>query len=138
MFAKYHYLSHSHNNAARVFVMLINGAICGFCSALAFPHSTSKNIWRGHRTVLLPDVQGVGLGSYLSNFVAQRFIDEGKRFVTTMSNMALIVSRQKDARWIVTRSNGRTPNPGKTKNSVNYSGNNSRNRGTVSFEYVGN
>ena len=44
MFAKHHYLSHTHNNAASVYLALINDEIAGFLSVLHFPHPKSKNI----------------------------------------------------------------------------------------------
>lgn len=39
MFNRYHYLSHSHNNAARVYIATVDDNICGFCSVLHFPHA---------------------------------------------------------------------------------------------------
>src|SRR5262249_57232560 len=36
--------------------------------------------WREHRTVCLPDFQGVGIGNALSEFVASLFVATGKRY----------------------------------------------------------
>ena len=44
MFAKHHYLSHSHNNAAHVYLATINDEIAGFLSVLHLPHPKVKNI----------------------------------------------------------------------------------------------
>lgn len=138
MFAKHHYLSHAHNNAARVFVMTVNDVIAGFCSALYFPHPKVKTIWREHRLVVLPDFQGIGLGSFLSDYVAQIFKDQKKRYRSTTSNVALMIYRAKSKEWIMSRSAGRVSNPAISGNDVNARGVNSSNRRTVSFEYVGN
>jgi ABC-type lipoprotein export system ATPase subunit/GNAT superfamily N-acetyltransferase len=62
MFAKHHYLSHSHNNAAQVFLALINDEVAGFLSVLHFPHPKVKNLKKVHRLVILPDYQGAGFG----------------------------------------------------------------------------
>jgi GNAT superfamily N-acetyltransferase len=63
MFAKHHYLSHSHNNAANVFIATVNDEIAGFISVLHFPHRVKlKYIKKVHRLVILPDYQGAGIG----------------------------------------------------------------------------
>ena len=41
-FKKYHYLSHSFNKAARVFIATYNDNMCGFCAALPFPHPKKR------------------------------------------------------------------------------------------------
>ena len=38
MFAKHHYLSHSHNNAAHTYVAYVNEQIAGFISILHLPN----------------------------------------------------------------------------------------------------
>jgi ABC-type dipeptide/oligopeptide/nickel transport system ATPase subunit len=138
MFSKYHYLSHSHNNAARVFISTVNGNICGFSSVLSFPHPVLKNHWKEHRTVVLPDYQGIGLGHLLSNNVAIILKKDGKGFISTSSNPAFINSRKNDKNWIVTRI-GRTSSgsgSGKIQNK-NKRNSTSSNRITFSFKFIG-
>jgi len=136
MFSKYHYLSHSHNNAAKVFLLFVNDELCGFCSVLPFPHPKLKDHWKEHRTVVLPDYQGIGLGNRLSNEVAEIMKTNNKGFISTSSNPAFIVSRAKDPRWIVTRKGRTSSGSGKIQNK-NKKGSTSSNRITVSFKYVG-
>ncbi|MBQ2047096.1 MAG: hypothetical protein II260_07890 [Muribaculaceae bacterium] len=57
VFRKHHYLSHSFNKAARVFIATCNGSLCGLCAALPFPHPMKKNTWKEHRSVIIPDYQ---------------------------------------------------------------------------------
>lgn len=139
IFRKYHYLSHSFNKAARVFIATANGELCGFCAVLPFPHAHLKNAWRGHRTVVLPDYQGVGIGSKLSSFVGNILKSEGKNFYSTTSNPSMIMARKHDKKWKMIRI-GR--NPKGSKNGViqnkHKRGSTSINRITVGFEYVGN
>ena len=138
MFKKYHYLNHSFNNAARTFIATVNGEICGFSSVLVFAHPKVKNTWRGHRTVILPDFQGIGLGSIMTNEIGEILRSEGKTFITTTSNPALIYSRKKDPKWICTR-HGRSSSGslgGKIQNKFKK-GSTSAMRITVSFKYVG-
>lgn len=137
IFKKYHYLSHSFNKASRVFVCTCNGDVCGFCAALPFPHPIKKNTWKEHRTVVLPDYQGVGIGRRFTNVVAELFASEGKHFISTTSNPAMIFARKNDDNWIVTRV-GRMGNGSKNGVMQNSSkkGSTSNSRITVSFEYV--
>ena len=138
VFKKYHYLSHSHNNAARVFVATLNGELCAFTSMLFFMHPRKKNCWRIHRTVVLPDYQGLGIGFILQNYVAQKFKDDGKSVIITTSNPAMIVSLKKSPMWIATRigRNSAGSNNGKIQNK-HIKNSTSCARITASFEYVG-
>lgn len=133
MFRKYHYLSHSFNNASHVYVCTCNGKLAGFTSALAFPHPIRKNTMRGHRTVVFPDYQGVGIGHALSNFVAENYYKQGKTFISTTSNPAMIFARKKDANWKTVHI-GRQICGTRTSKLKDYF---SSKRITVSFEYVG-
>jgi hypothetical protein len=136
MFSKYHYLSHSHNNAARVFIATINDNIFGFCSVLPFPHPKLKNHWKEHRTVVLPDFQGIGLGHLFSNNIAEILKQNQKDFISTSSNPAFINSRKNDKKWIITRIGRTSSGSGKIQNK-NKKGSTSSNRITVSFKYIG-
>lgn len=138
MFSKYHYLSHTHNNAARVFIATVNDIVCGYCSVLPFPHPFKKGFWREHRTVILPDYQGIGLGHLLSNNVAEILKESGKGFLSTTSAPSLIMNRKKDKKWAITRI-GRVNVPtgtGLLHNKHNKDST-SANRITVSFQYIG-
>lgn len=138
MFRKYHYLSHSFNKAARVFLCMCNGELCGFCAVLPFPHPLSKNIWREHRTVMFPNYQGVGIGRNFTNFIAQRLKSENKRYISTTSNPSMIFARKNDPKWITTHV-GRTSRGGENGKIQNKHrlGSTSSSRITVSFEYIG-
>lgn len=138
IFKKYHYLSHSFNKAARVFIATCNGELCAFCAALPFPHPKRKNTWREHRTVVFPDYQGVGIGSAFTDYIAQMFKDCGKNYISTTSNPAMIVSRSRSPKWVTTRI-GRASvgsNNGIIHNK-HIKGSTSSARITCSFEYIG-
>lgn len=138
MFKKYHYLSHSFNKAARVFLCYCNDVLVGFNAILPFPHPIKKNTWREHRLVVFPDFQGVGIGSRFSALCGEILKDEGKTFIATTSNPALIFSRKKDNKWITTRI-GRTSRGSKNGilHNKNVKNSTSANRITVSFQYKG-
>ena len=132
MFRKYHYLSNSFNKAARVFIALCNGVLCAFTAVLPFPHPYKKNTYRSHRTVVFPEFQGIGIGTALTDFVAEIYKKEGRKMITTTSNPACIHALKKSPKWRTTNI-GRCPKLGKTSL---FTGVTSNNRITFSFEYL--
>jgi ABC-type polar amino acid transport system ATPase subunit/GNAT superfamily N-acetyltransferase len=131
MFAKHHYLSHSHNNASEVYVSIVNNEVAGFISILHFPHPSAKNIKKVHRLVVLPDYQGLGIGIKLLNEIGYFYKKQKQRFNIVSSSPSLINSLKKSKNWICTRS-GRTKSQSKGSTVGNM--NTSQNRITVSFE----
>lgn len=99
LFSRYHYLSHEHNNAARVFIGRIDGKIAAFCSVQHFPHPVTKNYKKIHRLVVLPDYQGIGIGLVMLQHVAQSFIGQGFRIGITTSSPPLIESLKRNPDW---------------------------------------
>jgi ABC-type lipoprotein export system ATPase subunit/predicted acetyltransferase len=128
MFAKHHYLSHTHNNAANVFIAMINGEIAGFLSVLHFPHPKVKNMKKVHRLVILPDYQGAGFGIKFLNEIGDIYKKEKQRFNIMTSAPSLIFSLKKNNKWSCVRY-GRVS---ETKGALE--GTTSKNRITASFE----
>lgn len=98
MFAKHHYLSHTHNNAANVFIATINHEIAGFISILHLPNKDPR-IKKVHRLVILPDYQGVGFGIKFLNEVGYIYKKENWRYTITTSSPSLINSLKKIKQW---------------------------------------
>jgi ABC-type nitrate/sulfonate/bicarbonate transport system ATPase subunit len=103
MFSKHHYLSHTHNNAAKVFIATINDEIAGFLSALHFPHPKIKNMKKVHRLVILPDYQGAGFGIKFLNEVGNIFKKNKYRYSITTSAPSLIYALKKSNKWVCKR-----------------------------------
>jgi GNAT superfamily N-acetyltransferase len=99
MFAKYHYLSSDHNNAASVYVALANDEIAGFLSVFHFPHPKCDNIKKVHRLVVLPDYQGIGIGKIMLNEIGKIYKEKGFRFTISTSAPSLIFGLGKDKKW---------------------------------------
>jgi hypothetical protein len=59
--------------------------------------------WAEHRTVCLPDFQGVGIGNALSEFVATLFVATGKRYCSRTSHPAMIRHRARSKLWTMHR-----------------------------------
>lgn len=99
MFKHHHYLSGKLVPSARTFLGVWEGEIVAFGASIAMPSGTLKNAWRGHRTVVLPDYQGMGIGSRLSDMIAQIHIDEGKRYYSRTAHPKFGQYRDKSPKW---------------------------------------
>ena len=111
---------------------MINDKLVGFSAVLPFPHGNLKNTYRESRLVIMPDYQGIGLGSFFSDYIAERYKQQSKLFYSTTSNPALIKYRQKSEKWIIKRA-GRVNENKKSKITPGLS----KNRLTVSAKYIG-
>lgn len=138
IFRKYHYLSHSHNNAARVFVATLNGDLCAFASLLYFCHPRVKDVYRVHRIVTLPDYQGIGIGSRMLDYIAHLQRQQNKRTTICTSNPAMIMSLKKSQLWRASRCSRASSGSGSgIIQNRNIKGSTSCARITASFEYIG-
>jgi len=136
LFSGNHYLSVTLSKSSQCYVLFINDIPIGFCAVIHFPHPRIKNAKRGHRTVVLPDYQGIGLGNILSDHVAEIQIKNGFRYFSTTSHPAMINYRRKSKKWKMIRMPSYTPKRGKSSSIMNEKSL-STNRLTVSFEYTG-
>jgi ABC-type lipoprotein export system ATPase subunit/GNAT superfamily N-acetyltransferase len=133
MFAKHHYLSHAHNNAANVFVATVNDEIAGFISILPFPHPIVKKVKRVHRLVITPDYQGAGIGLKLLNEVGKYYKKANWRFRITTSSPSLVYALKKSDLWRCIDFSRKTQSKINLMNTK-ISSNHSANRLTASFE----
>jgi ABC-type lipoprotein export system ATPase subunit len=98
-FAPFHYMNASHNNAARAFGLFIDGNLAAFTSVLHFPHPKVNDIKRFHRTVVLPDYQGLGLAFILREKVASAYKVQGFRLRSYPAHIGFIKSHQRSKVW---------------------------------------
>lgn len=137
VFAKHHYLSHSHNNAAHVYVAYINNKLAGFCSVLHLPHPKAKNIKKVHRLVILPDYQGAGFGAKFLEFIAELYVKKNYRFTIVTSAPSLINYFKKSKKWFL-KMFGRKSKGSKTGiiQNINIENSSSNKRMTTSWEFI--
>jgi ABC-type dipeptide/oligopeptide/nickel transport system ATPase subunit/GNAT superfamily N-acetyltransferase len=134
IFAQHHYLSHDLNKSAGCYVAVTQGRPVAFAAVLAFPHPHAPG-WRGHRTVVLPDFQGVGIGNKLSELVAAAYASTGKPYTSTTTHPAMMKYRAKSNLWHMMRAPDRMKGSTKTANSMKAKA--SFGRYTASFRFVG-
>lgn len=133
MFAKHHYLSHSHNNAANVFVATVNDEIAGFLSVLHLPHPKVKDIKKVHRLVILPDYQGAGIGIKFLNEVGKVYKKDKWRYTIVTSAPSLISALKHSDLWVC-KHIGRMSAKTGILHGTNNGHSNSKQRITASFE----
>lgn len=134
IFAPYHYMNREINKGAICFVALLNKNPVAFSSWLHFTHATVKNMKREHRTVCLPDYQGVGIGNALSETCASMFKALGYRVSSTTANPSMIKYRSKSSKWKMLRNSSMTSGDDRMSSSKKTRRSNTF---TSSFEYVG-
>jgi GNAT superfamily N-acetyltransferase len=106
--------------------------LTGFISIIHFPHPI-KCYLKVHRLVILPDYQGIGLGTIFLNKIAEHLSKE-KDFAITTSNPALINSLKNQKIWICTRNTRNTRNTGKLGKYLNKTLSNKRITTTFVFK----
>lgn len=127
LFRPHHYLSHALSSSATCFLALHDNkpiAFSAWVNAL-----TSRGGKREHRTVVLPDWQGVGVGMALSATVASLWKAIGYRASSTTTHPAFINARKRSPLWQMIRSPSLAGGTSKFKHA--------NTRLTAGFEYVG-
>ena len=65
------------------------------------PHPINKKIKRVSRLVILPDYQGIGLGTKFLNVIAKYYVEKGYDFSIITSAKNLINVLKKNNKWIM-------------------------------------
>jgi len=133
LFRGHHYLSADLHQSARCYVAWWGERPVAFTAVLHQPNQKSRNRKREHRTVVLPDYQGVGIGNAVSAAIAQWHLDQGWKYSSVTSHPAMIRHRLKSAQWKLSRLSRAAPHRGlKGQERCASTG-----RLTASFEFVG-
>lgn len=99
LFRDHHYLSGDVNRSSRCWIAVWNEVPVGFSANLALPSGNLKDAWKGHRTVILPDFQGMGFGVRMSEAIGEIFLKEGKRYFTKTAHPRLGKYRESSPKW---------------------------------------
>lgn len=77
--------------------------IIGFIAVLHQPHPKNRKLKRCSRLVILPDYQGIGLGTKFLNFIAEKYKRLGFEFTIVTSAKNMIHALNASGKWIMTR-----------------------------------
>lgn len=138
-FSGHHYLSRDIAPSARVFLAYVTlgddeQRLAGLCAVM--PSAGHKGWRRGHRTVVLPDFQGLGIGNRLSETVAEQlWRRERLRFRSVTAAPGLIAHRRGHPEmWRLAKGPGRVAVQGSTSSLTNQR--NAADRLTTSWVYI--
>jgi ABC-type ATPase involved in cell division/GNAT superfamily N-acetyltransferase len=141
LFKPHHYLSGALHTASTAFVACLGGRPVAFDSYLHLPHPRVRDIKIGHRLVVLPDYQGLGIGARFEEWLGEHLHARGFRYRNVTAHPALVAACLKSPRWRLTgSSHGVTSRPKKVTSK--HTGVLMRKQGrarrlaTRSFEYV--
>jgi GNAT superfamily N-acetyltransferase len=127
LFKPHHYLSSSLAPAAVCFGAFWDRRLVGFSAWL--PTLSRSPGRREHRTVVLPDFQGAGIGHALSGFVASLWKVLGMKAHSTTTHPGFIAARLRSQDWRLIRAPALARRHSRVRHAVT--------RLTAGFEYVG-
>lgn len=140
LFAQHHYLTADINRSCNAWLCRAGGVSVGFTSIIAFPNAHFKNAWREHRTVILPEFQGLGLGRAAVELVADHVVHDGGRFFSKTTHPAFGIYRNASSKWRQTTKNGKSREDYATSKTVTKEDGHKMNhvhRVAYSHEYIG-
>jgi GNAT superfamily N-acetyltransferase len=112
MFAQHHYLTSELPKAVRCFLATWEGPIVGFSASICAPgkipplfEGDNRVKFRECRTVVLPDFQGLGIGTRLSDKIADIHIEDGYRYFSKTSHPRMGEYRENSELWRPTTTN---------------------------------
>jgi hypothetical protein len=137
LFSRHHYLTHNLNPSAHCWVACVENQPAAFVAVIRHPHyRSSLPLWRGHRTVVLPDYQGVSIGNRIFELVASLYVAAGCRYTTVASHPQMVAHHARSPLWKMIRKTGFSPRES-SQGALMDGWKTSRDRWTASFEYVG-
>lgn len=105
LFAVHHYLTGEIQKASRCYLAVWDDKPVAFTSVLPLPHGMIQDAWRGHRTVVLPPYQGLGIGPRLSDAIGSLYRQEGCRYFSRTAHPRLGAYRDISPNWRPTANN---------------------------------
>jgi len=108
-----------------------------FSAVLHFPHPRTRNVKREHRTVCLPDFQGVGIGNAMSEYIGSMCKALGFRFMSQTSHPSMIAARNRSQNWVMREAPTHHRSLAGARSTEKSWMNQVRTRNVASFEYVG-
>lgn len=136
VFGRHHYLTPALSQSARTFgAFTPEGDCIGFAAYMHFPHARAKKIKMGHRLVVLPDWQGLGISGRLSEWLGQHLYEQGFRYHLCIAHPAVIAYCARSPRWRELHT-PKSLNTRSTIKSLRKRALSARSLGQRSFEYV--
>ena len=91
------------NSNAWCYGLYDSDSIVGFCGVVHQPHPVNTNLKRCSRLVILPDYQGIGLGTKFLGAIANRYWLQGADFSIVTSAKNMIAALNRSPNWVLNR-----------------------------------
>lgn len=101
MFRKYHYLNTDLHPAASQYIGMIGDEVVCHTGIIQMP--MRKGTKRVHRLVVLPDYQGIGIGTKFIKAVADDISKQGLELNLTTTTPSIVHALSKSKAWILGR-----------------------------------
>jgi DNA polymerase len=101
-------------------------------SVISMPSGAYKYAWRTHRLVVLPDFQGLSMGTKINNFFGEYYINQGYKYFIRTTHVRLRRHLANNKNWRETSSSDKQQKHSNTS-KLTYD----TTRIAASFEYVG-
>jgi len=140
IFRPHHYLSTELMRSAVCFGGWIGDRLVAFTSYMHFPHARVRDIKMGHRLVVLPEYQGLGIGGRLDDWLGAYLAARGYRYRNVVAHPAMVRHYAASERWKLCARPSADPTRRNLKSGANKSLSwdvaKARRLMTYSFEYV--
>jgi ABC-type lipoprotein export system ATPase subunit len=134
LYSGHHYMSKDVHRAAHCYVAFWNDRPVAFNAIMRFPHSAVPNGWRSHRTVVLPDYQGLRIGVEMNDALCYYYCTrKGGRVFGLSTHPGMNSHRRNSPNWMLRRVAGMVGVPGESGKWSSAS----VGRATEAFEFVG-
>lgn len=136
VFREHHYLSAEINKACTFYTIYWEDTLVAMFSCLNQPSGSYKYAFRIHRTVVLPDYQGLGIGTKILDYFGKMYTDNGNKLFLRTTHTRFATHCRNSIKWIEGNSSGKVSNAGGKTHEKKYK-NYDRKRTPFSFEYMG-
>lgn len=105
VFRPYHYLSGVLHTSARCYGAFVGDECVAFAGVAGIPHRSkdAQRIRRVRRLVVLPDWQGLGIGTRMEEWLAEHYCAKGYRFRSVTAHPGLVRYYLRSPRWVCDR-----------------------------------
>lgn len=136
-FRDHHYFSKSIHKGGQCYLGTWLGEQVVFTSVLAQPHPKLKKAFREHRTVCLPEFQGLGIGVAFSDMIAQIYRAKGCRYYSRTIHPRMGQHRENSPKWRALPTNLKIQSKNETVTSISDHWTTDTTRICFAHEYIG-
>lgn len=109
VFREHHYLSADLNKAADCYTIYWDDVLVGFRAVITMPCGTIKYAYRGHRLVILPDYQNLGIGTKVMEFLGEHYLSKGYKYFGRSTHLRLYNYWSHSPKWEFNSSDNKLP-----------------------------